>query len=330
MARRQQRSSGFIGIDAAIFGAPDLAVPRKLFSDFDLKKVKDTKSGLVFATEIGSEIVIRPTGATDLAPKLNPGSEFREVIWGVASERDVARIATELSRDREVRQDRDGTIHAVDDGGVNIGVRVWRHGKEPKRAAALPLNAPGARGRIDAPSPMYERARPFRIGHIVFAVPDVRAAERFYTERLGFSLSDRYAGGAATFLRYAPRADHHNLFMMRLPSRITDLNHLAFEVHDIHEVFGGGMHFSKLGWKTAVGPGRHPISSAYFWYFTNPLGGMLEYFSNPDYVTEAWKPTNFRVNRFSEWHLADGLPVARDEMVRPSLKAAKAMRERES
>ena len=327
MARRQQRSSGFVGIDAAIFGAPDLAVARKLFSDFGLKKLKDTKSGLIFATEIGSEIVIRPTGAKDLAPKLNPGSEFREVIWGVASARDVERIAAELSRDREVRRDRDGTIHAVDDGGVNIGIRLWRHGKEPKRAAALPLNAPGARGRVDAPSPMYERARPFRIGHIVFAVPDVRVAERFYTERLGFSLSDRYAGGAATFLRYAPRADHHNLFMMRLPSRITDLNHLAFEVHDIHEVFGGGMHFAKLGWKTAVGPGRHPISSAYFWYFTNPLGGMLEYFSNPDFVTEAWKPTNFRVNRFSEWHLVDGLPVERDAMVRPSLKAAKAMDE---
>jgi len=327
MARRQQRSSGFVGIDAAIFGAPDLAVARKLFSDFGLKKLKDSKSGLVFATEIGSEIVIRPTGAKDLAPKLNPNSEFREVIWGVASARDVERIGAELSRDREVRRDRDGTIHAVDDGGVNIGIRVWRHGKEPKRAAALPLNAPGARGRVDAPSPMYERARPFRIGHIVFAVPDVRAAERFYTERLGFSLSDRYAGGAATFLRYAPRADHHNLFMMRLPSRITDLNHLAFEVHDIHEVFGGGMHFAKLGWKTAVGPGRHPISSAYFWYFTNPLGGMLEYFSNPDFVTEAWKPTNFRVNRFSEWHLVDGLPVERDAMVRPSLTAAKAMDE---
>jgi len=327
MARRQQRSSGFVGIDAAIFGAPDLAVARKLFSDFGLKKLKDSKSGLVFATEIGSEIVIRPTGAKDLAPKLNPNSEFREVIWGVASARDVERIGAELSRDREVRRDRDGTIHAVDDGGVNIGIRVWRHGKEPKRAAALPLNAPGARGRVDAPSPMYERARPFRIGHIVFAVPDVRAAERFYTERLCFSLSDRYAGGAATFLRYAPRADHHNLFMMRLPSRITDLNHLAFEVHDIHEVFGGGMHFAKLGWKTAVGPGRHPISSAYFWYFTNPLGGMLEYFSNPDFVTEAWKPTNFRVNRFSEWHLVDGLPVERDAMVRPSLTAAKAMDE---
>jgi catechol 2,3-dioxygenase-like lactoylglutathione lyase family enzyme len=325
MARQQKRSSGFVGIDAAVFGAPDLSAARKIFSDFGLKKVKDTKAGLVFTTEIGSEIIVRPSGAKGLPPKLNPNCEFREVIWGVAAQRDVDRIAAELSKDREVRRDNDGTIHSVDDGGVNIGVRVWRHGKEPKRPAALPLNAPGARGRVDAPSPMYERARPFRIGHIVFAVPDVPKAERFYTHRLGFSLSDRYAGGAATFLRYAPRADHHNLFMLRLPSRITDLNHIAFEVHDIHEVFGGGLHFSKLGWKTAVGPGRHPISSAYFWYFANPLGGMLEYFSNPDFVTEAWKPSNFRVNRFSEWHLADGLPAPQETILRPSLKSAKAM-----
>lgn len=327
MATRQDRSSGFVGIDAAIFGAPDLSIARKMFADFGLTKVKDGKSGLVFATEIGSEIVIRPSGAKDLPPKLNPACEFREVIWGVASERDVDRIGKELSRDREVRKDRDGTIHSIDDGGVNIGIRVWRHGKEPKHPATLPLNAPGARGRVDAPSPIYQRAHPFRIGHIVFAVPDVRKAERFYVKRLGFSLSDRYAGGAATFLRYAPRADHHNLFMLRLPSRITDLHHIAFEVHDIHEVFGGGMHFAKRGWKTAIGPGRHPISSAYFWYFANPLGGMVEYFSNPDFVTEAWQPTNFRVNRFSEWHLVDGLPVPPETFLRPSLKAAKAMRE---
>ena len=325
MARQQKRSSGFVGIDAVVFGAPDLPAARKIFSDFGLKKIRDTKAGLVFTTEIGSEIIVRPPGAKGLPPKLNPNCEFREVIWGVAAQRDVDRIAAELSKDREVRRDDDGTIHSVDDGGVNIGIRVWRHGAEPKRPAAPPLNAPGARGRVDAPSPMYERARPFRIGHIVFAVPDVPKAERFYTRRLGFSLSDRYAGGAATFLRYAPRADHHNLFMLRLPSRITDLHHIAFEVHDIHEVFGGGLHFAKLGWKTAVGPGRHPISSAYFWYFANPLGGMLEYFSNPDFVTEAWKPSNFRVNRFSEWHLVDGLPAPQETILRPSLKAAKAM-----
>jgi catechol 2,3-dioxygenase-like lactoylglutathione lyase family enzyme len=314
----------FIGIDSVVFGAPDLAVPRKMFSDWGLKKVKDGKGGLVFATEIGADVVIRPSDAPGLAPKLSAGSEFREVVWGVSSRRHLEALGDELSRDRKVGEDKDGTLHLVDDCGVNIGLRLWRHGKEPERST-LPLNVPGARGRVDAPSPMYERARPFRMGHIVFAVPDVRAGEKFYVKRLGFHLSDRYAGGAAVFLRYAARADHHNLFLLKRPGGLTDLHHVAFEVHDIHEVFGGGMHFTELGWETAVGPGRHPISSAYFWYFKNPLGGTIEYFSNPDFVTEAWKPSNFRVNHFSEWHLMEGLHRPRQTADRPSLQAARAM-----
>jgi catechol 2,3-dioxygenase-like lactoylglutathione lyase family enzyme len=314
----------FIGIDSVIFGAPDLAVPRKMFAEWGLKKTKDTKSGLVFATEIGADVVIRPSNAPGLPPKLAAGSEFREVVWGVSAPRHLEALGDELSRDRKVDEDKDGTLHTVDDSGINVGFRVWRHGKEPARGT-LPLNVPGARGRVDAPSPMYERARPFRMGHIVFAVPDVKAGEKFYVKRLGFHLSDRYAGGAAVFLRYAARADHHNLFLLKRPGGLTDLHHVAFEVHDIHEVFGGGMHFSGLGWETAVGPGRHPISSAYFWYFKNPLGGTIEYFSNPDFVTEAWKPSNFRVNHFSEWHLMEGLRRPQQTPDRPSLQAVRAM-----
>ncbi len=246
------------------------------------------------------------------------------MVWGVSARRHLDALGDELSRDRKVAEDKDGTLHTVDDSGVNLGLRLWRHGTEPARST-LPLNVPGARGRVDAPSPMYERARPFRMGHIVFAVPDVKVGEKFYVKRLGFHLSDRYVGGAAVFLRYAARADHHNLFLLKRPGGTTDLHHVAFEVHDIHEVFGGGMHFTELGWETAVGPGRHPISSAYFWYFKNPLGGTIEYFSNPDFVTEAWKPSNFRVNHFSEWHLMEGLRRPQQRPDSPSLQAVRAM-----
>ena len=105
----------------------------------------------------------------------------------------------------------------------------------------------------------------------------------------------------------------------------TDLHHVAFEVRDVHEVFGGGMAFARQGWSTEIGPGRHPISSAYFWYFRNPLGGAIEYFCDPDYVTERWKPRNFRVNRFSEWHLPAGIPLKGDGHARPSLESVKAI-----
>ncbi len=65
----------------------------------------------------------------------------------------------------------------------------------------------------------------------------------------------------------------------------------------------------KQGWKTEIGPGRHPVSSAYFWYFKNPCGGAIEYFADEDFVTPKWRPRNLKVvpENFAEWALSDGL-----------------------
>ncbi len=87
------------------------------------------------------------------------------------------------------------------------------------------------------------------------------------------------------------------------------LNHVAFTVRDIHEVFGGGMNFSRCGWETDLGPGRHPVSSAYFWYFRCPAGAMTEYYANEDQLTPAWKARDmeFKPENFAEWAIAGGL-----------------------
>lgn len=313
----------FVGIDSVVFGAPDVSLARKMFSDWGLTKLSDGRAGVALETGIGSQVVVRQQDSPRLPPRLSGGSNFREIIWGVSSRKHLDAIARELGRDREVTADRSGTIHVVDDCGINVGFKVWAHSME-KPLRGTPFNSPGHRARVNAVATVYERARPFRMGHLAFFVPDVRAGERFYVKRLGFWLSDRYAGGAAVFLRNAARSDHHNLFLLKSRAGTTDLHHIAFEVRDVHEVFGGGLHFSQAGWATAVGPGRHPISSAYFWYFRNPLGGMIEYFCDPDFVTPEWKPTNYRLNRFSEWHLADGIKRVADGHARPSLAMAKS------
>jgi hypothetical protein len=106
---------------------------------------------------------------------------------------------------------------------------------------------------------------------------------------------------------------HHNLFLLQSREGKTAIDHVAFEVRDIHEVFGGGLYMQRRGWPTEAGPGRHPISSAYFWYFKSPCGGSVEYFGDSDYMTAAWKPRVYRANRFSEWHLADGVKPAQGE-----------------
>ncbi len=311
----------YTGIEAVVFGTPDLKAARKLLSDWGLARLSAGKSGAVFETGIGSQVVVRPEDSPRLPPKMAGASNFRELVWGVSSRRHLDAIAEELARDRKVTE-RNGVFHSTDDCGINIGFSLaTRNSGKPPRATSF--NSPAQRARVDAVATVYKRARPYRMGHIAFFVPDVKLGEKFYTRRLGFWLSDRYAGGAAVFLRHAASSDHHNLFLLKSRSGATDIHHIAFEVSDVHEVFGGGRHFASCGWPTAVGPGRHPISSAYFWYFRNPLGGMIEYFCDPDFVTAKWKPTNYRVNRFSEWHLADGIKQAEDGHLRPSLATAR-------
>ena len=321
MAKHDAR---FVGIDSVVFGAPDLSVPRKLFADWGLKKVKDAKSGLVFATEIGSEVVVRPDGSKSLPPKLSGGAEFREVVWGVRSAKDTRRAGRRAGA--RSRCQRGQGRH--DPCGRRLR-RQFRHpGVAPRQGAdALDLAAERAR-----------RARPGRR-----AEPDVRA--RAAVPHGPHRLRRARRARRREFLRQAAglppvgplcrrRRRVPALCRARRPSQPVSAEAAGRQDRSASRRVRGARHprgvrrrhaFLGPGWETAVGPGRHPISSAYFWYFKNPLGGTIEYFSNPDFVTEAWKPSNFRVNRFSEWHLLEGLQRPRPSANRPSLRAVRAM-----
>jgi catechol 2,3-dioxygenase-like lactoylglutathione lyase family enzyme len=88
------------------------------------------------------------------------------------------------------------------------------------------------------------RGLPFRIGkigHVVLNVRDVARSVRFYTEVLGFEVSDIYPDdmvpGGMAFLRCNP--DHHGIALVGGAlgeSENADLNHLAFEVGSLDEV----------------------------------------------------------------------------------------------
>ncbi len=311
----------FVDIDTLVFAAPDMEVAKRFYADWGLRKVSDRRSGAVFETETGARLDIRPADHPSLPPPAAPDMNFREMVWGVATQEDLDAVHEEISRDRPVRVDADGSIHCIDPNNIAVGFRVWTH-KKKIDVERWAVNGYGNIERTDRRAPIYKRARPIRMGHIGFMLPDLRPTEEFYADRLGFPVSDRYAGGRGLFLRCAPEGDHHNLFLIRSSEGRTAFHHVAFEVRDIHEVFGGGIHFDRKGWETEVGPGRHPISSAYFWYFKSPCEGAVEYFADSDHLTENWKPTSFRENRFSEWHLVDGIAADdRNTMRRPSMAA---------
>ena len=296
-----------LGIDQITYGCEDLATCRRFFSDWGLRLVSEEAGRLVFESLNGCRVIVaNPAHAAHAAlpPGIEEGPTLREVVWGVSD-----RAALDVLRTKIAAQpgfvDEGARIGSMDPNGIAVRFQV-----SVKRTIELkgsPSNTWDRRERVDQCSPVYERATPVEVGHVVFFVRDVPVAEAFY-QSLGFVTSDRYPGRGA-FMRCAPRGGHHDLFLLKAPDGKAGLNHVAFTVRDIHEVFGGGLHFSRCGWETQLGPGRHPISSAYFWYFRCPAGGLIEYYADEDELTEAWQPRDFEPGPavFAEWAVEGGI-----------------------
>ncbi|MFT4269254.1 MAG: VOC family protein [Xenophilus sp.] len=298
-----------LGIDQITYGTDDLPLARRFLLDWGLALVQESADELVFECLNGCRVVAAALDRPGLPPAIEEGPTLREVVWGVQSEADLARYAEALRHepgfvDGEVGGAR--RIGCTDPNGLAVRLQVTR--KHAVQVECAAVNTWNDKPRVDQRSPIYERATPIEVGHVVFFVADVPATEAFYASRLGFVSSDRYPGRGA-FMRCAPAGGHHDLFLLQLPSGKRGVNHVAFTVRDIHEVFGGGLHFSRCGWETQLGPGRHPISSAYFWYFKNPMGGLIEYYADEDQLTAAWQPRDFEPGPtvFAEWAVDGGL-----------------------
>jgi catechol 2,3-dioxygenase-like lactoylglutathione lyase family enzyme len=284
-----------LGIEQITYGASDLGACRTFFSDWGLKLVEEGGGRLVFESLNGCRVVVADPARVELPAAFEDGPTLREVVWGVQDAAGLDDVKARLG----------GRDQATDPNGMAIRFRV-----STKRALDVKgtrMNTWDRRERIDTPATIYERATPVEVGHVVFFVADLAATEAFYAN-LGFVTSDRYPGRGA-FMRCDARGGHHDLFLLRTPDNKRGLNHVAFTVRDIHEVFGGGLHFSAKGHETQLGPGRHPISSAYFWYFRCPAGGLIEYYADEDQLTEAWQARDFEPGPtvFAEWAIDGGI-----------------------
>ncbi|MET3517148.1 catechol 2,3-dioxygenase-like lactoylglutathione lyase family enzyme [Pseudacidovorax sp. 1753] len=298
-----------LGIDQITYGTDDLATSRRFFLDWGLTLAHEAADELVFESLNGCRIVVASMDKAGLPPAIEDGPTLREVVWGVESAADLDRYADAIRGDAgfvdgEVAGGR--RIGCTDPNGLAVRLQVSR--KKAIDIDCARVNTWTDKARVNQPSPIYDRATPIEVGHVVFFVADVKACEAFYASRFGFVASDRYPGRGA-FLRCADIGGHHDLFLLQLPTGKRGINHVAFTVRDIHEVFGGGLHFSRCGWETQLGPGRHPISSAYFWYFKNPAGGLIEYYADEDQLTAEWAARDFEPGPtvFAEWAVDGGL-----------------------
>lgn len=294
-----------LGIDEITYGADDLPTCRSFFLDWGLSLVSEDATLLVFETLNGCSVRVAKSDTTDLPVSIEPGPSLRQVVWGVSEASDLTVYAERIRQQPGFVQETH-RIGCTDPNGLSVRLQVSR--KRAVQVTGAGFNTWDQHTRINQPSPAYARATPIEVGHVVFFVKDVQRCERFYLESFGFAVSDRYPGRGA-FLRCAPVGGHHDLFLLERPSKEAGLNHVAFTVRDIHEVFGGGMHISRCGWDTQLGPGRHPISSAYFWYFKNPAGALIEYYADEDQLTGDWQPREFEPGPtvFAEWAIEGGI-----------------------
>ena len=146
-----------------------------------------------------------------------------------------------------------------------------------------------------------------KLGHAVIYVSDVARSRRFYTEVLGFKVSDDYppsmAPGGFVFLRC--NGDHHCLALVG-GAKTGDgtradktLHHLAFELATLDEVFRARDHLKAAGAKL-VFEGRRRAGCQVSVEFLDPDGHHLELYWDVDQIgsdnrprpAEEWRPTN--------------------------------------
>lgn len=144
---------------------------------------------------------------------------------------------------------------------------------------------------------------PFRVaklGHVVLNVSDLARSVRFYTQVLGFEVSDVYPEsmmpGGMVFLRCNP--DHHGVALvgsLQRESTSTELNHVAFEVGTLDEVVRARDHLREH--KVPIDfEGRRRAGCQIAVEFRDPDGHRLEIYWGLDQVgsTGAVRPP-------SEW-----------------------------
>jgi len=278
-----------LGIDRVILGVDEMEASQRFLLDFGLVQPEGGTTGARFSTQDGTDLILRMSNDTSLPHAVGSPVNARETIWGVSDRAELERIGAELSRDRQVLLGEDGVLRTMDDTGYGIAFQATQ--RQPYDMAPSLVNVPGReppRGRntrVNFKRPIQPRS----LGHIVFFVPDLERAMRFYIDRLGFRLTDSYPG-RSVFLRAAGSHDHHNLFLIQKADSPGGLHHIECHVTDFNEVMIGGTQLAGKGWQTQTGPGRHVLGSNYFWYFKTPFGAAMELAADMDWVDDDWKP----------------------------------------
>lgn len=284
---------GLHRLTSITLGVPDVEASAAFFRDFGLaESVPRAGESTRLATRDGGEQVELVGAAGRRLLRLGVGAEHHD---------DLARIAARAA----------DSVHAevVESTPDLLALRELATGLHVEVTVAEPyvapttqhtFNRPGtAPERVDVPAASVltaEPVRPSNLTHVVYGTPDQPATLAFFTDVIGFEISDQVPGIIA-FTRCGPV--HHNLAIQAAP--IAYPHHIAFEVDDVDDVVRGGQAMIDADPDRQVwGVGRHAIGSNWFWYLREPCGTYVEYTSDIDRISEQdkYRPKEWRGHEY--------------------------------
>ncbi|MGF7120335.1 MULTISPECIES: VOC family protein [unclassified Rhodococcus (in: high G+C Gram-positive bacteria)] len=223
-----------------------------------------------------------PDGAVRLAVDdvsyriaVHPGEqdEFLYAGWGMANETDLQSFVEKLETHGVVVHTGDATLLAE----RQVAELSWFEDPWGIRHEL-------SWGKLATPL-SFTPGRPMRggfvtgdqgLGHVVFQVPDLDEANRFYVDVLGFRLSDRIATDRYTVRFYHVNGRHHSLALAELPGYV-GFNHLMLEVENIDDLGTAIDLLDETGTEVMQTLGRHTNDLMTSIYISSPSGLQIEY-----------------------------------------------------
>ncbi len=271
-------------LTSVTMGVPNVRETMAYYTDFGLTPVGDG----TFRTEDAGH---------QLRVQFAPTRRLVELGIGADDPDDVAAVAARLDRagvERNLDAGSGGRTLRVTEPVAGFAVRIEVAPRVAQdRQPPTPYNGPGRVERHGrAPGVMRDYPiRPRKLGHAVVGTTDLQATVAFFTEGLGFAVSD-YIGDKGAFMRCS--ADHHNVLALAAP--VNFLHHTSWQVNDVDDIGRGAANMLASHPERHVwGLGRHHAGSNFFWYLKDPAGNFSEYYSDMDCIPEdeIWTPEVF-------------------------------------
>jgi len=114
------------------------------------------------------------------------------------------------------------------------------------------------------------------LGHLVFLLPDLAEGLAFYTDILGFRVSDHIETGAVSLRFLHCNARHHTLALGAVPGMV-GIHHLMLEVKNIDDVGAALDVVNAKGLPVVMSLGKHTNDHMTSFYVRTPSGFEIEY-----------------------------------------------------